>query len=270
MNRRETVGSDNAPLLEARAVVLELGGRQILDHVDLSVRRGEIVTLIGPNGGGKTCLIRVLLGLLSPTSGRVLRAPALRVGYMPQRVMVDEALPITVARFLTLGARTDPDRQREALEEVGVAHLTGQPIQSVSGGEMQRILLARALLRRPDLLVLDEPAQGLDVSGQGELFRLIAGLRERHGCGVLLVSHELHLVMAAADSVVCLNRHVCCTGHPKAVTLHPEYLRLFGDPVEAVGMAVYTHEHDHHHDLHGNVVDGEEDGSTGKVQGENP
>jgi zinc transport system ATP-binding protein len=137
------------------------------------------------------------------------------------------------------------------LEEVGVEHLIGQPIQSVSGGEMQRVLLARALLREPDLLVLDEPAQGVDVGGQGEVFRLIADIRDRYGCGVLLVSHELHLVMAAADSVVCLNQHVCCTGRPEAVSRHPEYLKLFGDPAEARGLAIYAHDHDHHHDLHG-------------------
>lgn len=245
------------PLVQARGVSLDIGGRHILHGVDLTVRPGQIVTLIGPNGAGKTCLVRVLLGLLTHTGGEVLRAPRLRVGYMPQRVLVDEVLPITVGRFLTLGGRASRSRQLDVLREVGVQHLVNQPIQSVSGGEMQRVLLARALLRQPDLLVLDEPAQGVDVAGQGEVFRLIARLRDRYGCGVLLVSHELHLVMEAADSVVCLNQHVCCTGHPEAVSRHPEYLKLFGDPSEARGLAIYTHAHDHHHDLHGCVVENE-------------
>ncbi len=262
MSGRETSVSGAAPLVEARGVELVLGGRRILHHVDLTVQRGRIVTLIGPNGAGKTCLVRVLLGLLTQTGGRVARAPGLKVGYMPQRVLVDEVLPITVGRFLTLGGRAGRRRQREVLEETGVAHLMDQPIQSVSGGEMQRVLLARALLREPDLLVLDEPAQGVDVGGQGEVFRLIAGLRERYGCGVLLVSHELHLVMAAADAVVCLNQHVCCTGRPEAVSHHPEYLKLFGDPTEARGLAVYAHDHDHRHDLHGRVVENEEQQET--------
>lgn len=243
------------PLIAARGVGLNVGGRQVLHDVDLTVERGRIVTLIGPNGAGKTCLVRVLLGLMSHTEGSVVRARPLRMGYMPQRVLVDEILPITVARFLTLGGRADRSHQRDVLREVGVEHLADQPIQSVSGGEMQRVLLARALMRRPDLLVLDEPAQGVDVAGQGEVFRLIARLRDRYGCGVLLVSHELHLVMEAADSVICLNQHVCCTGRPEAVSRHPEYLKLFGDPAQARGLAVYTHDHDHHHDLHGCVVD---------------
>jgi zinc transport system ATP-binding protein len=260
-------GSEStAPLVEARGVGLVLGGRQILHGVDLAVRPGQIVTLIGPNGAGKTCLVRVLLGLLPHTEGRVMRAPGLKVGYMPQRVLVDEVLPITVGRFLTLGGRAPAPRLREVLGEVGVAHLMHQPIQSVSGGEMQRVLLARALLREPDLLVLDEPAQGVDVTGQGEVFRLIARLRDRYGCGVLLVSHELHLVMEAADSVVCLNQHVCCTGRPEAVSRHPEYLKLFGDPAQARGLAVYTHAHDHHHDLDGHVVENERQEARGKSQ----
>ncbi|OOG24821.1 zinc ABC transporter ATP-binding protein ZnuC [Thioalkalivibrio denitrificans] len=251
-------------------VGLVLGGRRILHDVDLGVGKGQIVTLIGPNGAGKTCLVRVLLGLIGATEGQVNRAAGLRIGYMPQRVMVDEVLPITVGRFLTLGGRASRQRQEAVLRETGVAHLMGQPVQSVSGGEMQRVLLARALLREPDLLVLDEPAQGVDVGGQAEVFRLIANIRDRYGCGVLLVSHELHLVMEAADSVVCLNQHVCCTGRPEAVSRHPEYLRLFGHPSEARGLAVYAHDHDHRHDLHGCVVSDQGQGEREKVQGDKP
>ena len=233
---------------------LELGGRRILDQVSLSIQPGQITTVIGPNGAGKTCLLRVLLGLQAPTEGAVTRRRGLRIGYMPQRIQVDPVLPITVARFLTLGGAVPKSRQLDVLREVGVGHLLKQPVQSVSGGEMQRVLLARALLREPQLLALDEPAQGLDVAGQGEVFQLIEALRDRYGCGVLMVSHELHLVMAAADEVVCLNQHICCTGRPEVVTRDPAYLRLFG-PTLPEGVAIYTHHHDHRHDLQGEVID---------------
>lgn len=240
-------------LLKARGLSLVVGERRILDRVDIDLRRGEIVTVIGPNGAGKTTLIRVLLGLLRPTGGRIERRAGLRVGYMPQRLSVDEVLPLTVRRFLSLGARVSRGRMLAALEEVRVPQLIDQPMQVISGGELQRVLLARALLREPELLVLDEPAQGVDVSGQSELYRLIGRIRERHGCGVLMISHDLHLVLASADAVVCLNHHVCCTGHPEAVSQHPEYLKLFG-PLDTRGLAVYTHEHDHRHDVHGDAV----------------
>nr|WP_029762616.1 MULTISPECIES: metal ABC transporter ATP-binding protein [Ectothiorhodospira] len=240
-------------LLDARGISLQLSGRRVLEDVDLSVEPGQITTIIGPNGAGKTTLLRILLGLQTPSAGRLLRRPGLRVGYMPQRIVVDDVMPITVRRFMALGGRAPRDELRRVLAEVGVEHLLEQPVQSVSGGEMQRILLARALLRRPHLLALDEPAQGVDVSGQGEVFQLIAALRDRYGCGVVMVSHELHLVMEAADSVICLNQHVCCTGRPEAVSQDPAYLRLFGHSVPP-GVAVYTHHHDHRHDLHGDVV----------------
>ncbi|MCG5508875.1 zinc ABC transporter ATP-binding protein ZnuC [Ectothiorhodospira lacustris] len=251
---RDDLRPVDGALLAARQVALTAGGRRILDGVDMMVQPGRIVTLIGPNGAGKTSLLKVLLGLVSPSSGRVLRRPGLRIGYMPQRIQVDEILPITVRRFLGLGGRFDRDSLARVLREVGCDHLLEQPVQSVSGGEMQRILLARALLREPHLLVLDEPAQGVDVAGQGEVFQLIARLRDRYGCGVLMVSHELHLVMAAADSVICLNQHVCCTGKPDVVSRDPAYLKLFGKTMPA-GMALYTHHHDHRHDLHGDVVE---------------
>ncbi|HDP88656.1 MAG TPA: zinc ABC transporter ATP-binding protein ZnuC [Thioalkalivibrio sp.] len=245
--------SAQGALAEVSQLRVTLGGRVILHDVDLHIAPGEIVTVIGPNGAGKTTLLQVLLGLRAATSGRVFVRPGLRIGYMPQRIQIDEILPLTVRRFLSLAGRFSRARITAALEEVGAAALVDQPVQGISGGEMQRVLLARAMLREPDLLVLDEPAQGVDVTGQAELYRLIARLRDRHGCAVLMVSHDLHLVMEAADSVVCLNQHVCCTGHPEAVSQHPEYLRLFGTD-EARGLAVYSHDHDHHHNLHGEVV----------------
>jgi zinc transport system ATP-binding protein len=249
-------GRGGATLIEAVGVTVRIGRHELLSGVDLEVAAGEILSLIGPNGAGKTTLVRVLLGVQSPGGGRIRRRPGLIVGYVPQRLHVDPTLPLAVGRFLSVGRRwRDRTRTSEALAEVGAAHLERALIAELSGGEFQRVTLARALLRDPDLLILDEPAQGVDFSGQLELYALIERLRDERGCGVLLVSHDLHVVMAATDRVVCLNRHVCCAGQPEAVSRHPEYLNLFGHRA-AAGLAIYTHEHDHAHDLTGAVVEG--------------
>ncbi len=213
-------------LLSLRDVSLRLGGHPVLDRVDLDVAPGQVVILIGPNGAGKTTLLRVALGLARADTGTVMRRARV-VAYMPQHVSVEDTLPLTVDRFLCLAGRADRKRRQAALEEVSAAHLHDSPVQSISGGEMQRVLLARALLRDPDLLVLDEPAQNVDVAGQAEIYELIDRIRGRHGCGVLMVSHDLNLVMAAADQVICLNHHVCCTGRPEEVRTDAEFLALF-------------------------------------------
>ena len=241
------------PLVEARGVSVHLGRRSVLEAVDLTVHAGEIVTLIGLNGAGKSTLVRVLLGIIRPSRGEVVRAPGLRIGYAPQHVHRDPVLPMTVRRFLTLGAAATRERLEALLAEVGAGAILDHPLAEISGGELHRVLLARALLREPGLLVLDEPLAGVDITGQGELYRLIATIRDRYGCGVLLVSHDLHLVMAATDTVVCLNRHVCCTGHPRAITRDPAFVSLFG-PHVASALAIYQHSHDHHHDALGEPV----------------
>ena len=243
----------NEPLLTVENVHFAIRGNPILQAVSLRVAPGEIVALIGPNGAGKSTLVRIVLGLLHPARGQVQLKPGIRVGYMPQRLMIDETLPLTVQRFVTLGMRASRERVRSALREVGAAHVFDAPMQAISGGETQRVLLARALLREPALLVLDEPIQGVDLTGQYELYDLISGLRRQRGCGILMVSHELHLVMAATDEVVCLNRHVCCSGHPDLVAQDPAYLELFGID-GARRLAIYHHHHNHRHDLHGTVV----------------
>lgn len=242
----------DSALIRGHGIGKMIDGRAVLDGVDLVVSESEIVTVIGPNGAGKSMLLRILLGLVKPDRGSVVRRPAIRIGYMPQELVVDRTLPLPVRRFLELGAPAKPAAILSALEEVGASHVIDSPIQSVSGGEFQRVLLARALLRDPDLLVLDEPVQGVDVGGQEDLFRLIRRIRDDHGCGVLMVSHDLHLVMAATDTVVCLNRHVCCTGRPETVKGDPAYLALFG-ATAAGAIAVYAHHHDHQHDDAGRV-----------------
>ena len=236
-------------LIRLDGVAVSFNGQPVLDDVQLSVQPGEIVTLIGPNGAGKTTLVRVVLGLLQPERGNVHRAPRLRIGYMPQKLHVDATLPLSVLRFLRLVPGVDRKRVLAALAEVGAEQVIDSPLQSISGGEMQRVLLARALLREPQLLVLDEPVQGVDVNGQEALYRLISRIRVETGCAILMVSHDLHLVMAATDQVICLNRHVCCHGTPEAVSASAAYTELFG-----VRTALYTHHHDHEHGLHGDVA----------------
>ncbi|WP_163836254.1 zinc ABC transporter ATP-binding protein ZnuC [Spartinivicinus ruber] len=226
--------------------------RQVLQSVNLELHQGEIVTLIGPNGAGKTTLVKLVLGLLAPDRGERFQQHNLRIGYMPQRLHIEPTFPLTVERFLALAGHYSIPEIKAALARVGVSRLQKSPVQKVSGGEMQRILLARALLRKPQLLVLDEPVQGVDISGQKELYRLIQSIRNEIDCGVLMVSHDLHLVMAATDRVVCLNRHICCSGSPSQISNHPEYLALFGEPEEE--LAVYTHHHDHQHGVDGKVI----------------
>lgn len=244
-------------LLTLRDISLQRDGRPVLDRVSLQINPGEILTLIGPNGAGKTCLVRIALGLLAPDGGSRQAKAGLRTGYLPQKLGLNESLPLDVARFLTLARPGLKDADlRNALAETGAGAVLHTPVTRLSGGELQRVLLARALLREPELLVLDEPAQGVDITGQEELYGLIARVRDERRCGVLMVSHDLHLVMAATDHVLCLNRHVCCEGHPESVGAHPEYLRLFG--AQGVkGLAVYSHRHDHHHDAHGEVCNHE-------------
>jgi zinc transport system ATP-binding protein len=246
-----------AVLLHTVAMTKRFGGLVALDKLDLEVSRGSICSIIGPNGAGKTTLIKIAMGLLSPSDGQVLLAPDLRIGFMPQRLTLSTTLPISVERFLELGTHAAKGGIAQALAEVGATNLIRTRMQDLSGGELQRVLLARALLQQPDLLVLDEPTQGVDLKGQAELYRLIMQIRERHRCGVLMVSHDLHLVMAATDEVICLNQHVCCHGHPSKVSSDPAYLELFGKR-DADTMAFYTHYHTHHHELSGDVVSDED------------
>jgi len=239
------------PLVSAKHIDVHFGRKNILSDVHLTVRSKEIVSLIGPNGAGKSTLVRVVLGLIKPNSGEITLKPGIRIGYMPQGLLVEPYMPISVLRFLQLTEGVTQSALGDILKELTIEHLKDSELQSISGGELQRVLLARALLRQPDLLVLDEPVQGVDVTGQEELYQLITHIRDKHHCGILMVSHDLHLVMAGTDSVICLNKHVCCSGHPAMVSQHPEFLNLFGSKPAA--LAVYAHQHNHQHNLGGDV-----------------
>jgi zinc transport system ATP-binding protein len=222
----------------------ETGEKVILENVSLTLTPGKITTLIGPNGAGKTTLLKALLGLMPLSSGTVTPKPGLKIGYMPQKLDINPLLPMTVEGLLRLSSTKRLSKIQPLIDaclaETGASALKQRRLSVLSGGEMQRVMLARALLAAPGLLVLDEPMQGVDVLGQEELYHLIARIRDKRGCGILLVSHDLHLVMAASDKVICLNKHVCCSGHPDQVTATPEYQGLF--------VAPYHHSHDHRHD----------------------
>lgn len=237
----------DAPLIATEALTLRHGGVTALSRVDFAIRPGEIVTLVGPNGSGKTSFLRALAGTLPPASGRILRREGLRMGYVPQSLALDPTLPMTVDRFLRLAGERSRSVRDAALARAGAEGLSERQMSALSGGQFQRALLAHALLRRPDLLLLDEPTQGLDQPGAAAFYRLVAELRDELGCAVLMVSHDLHVVMSASDRVICLNGHVCCEGAPTVVAAAPEYRALFGMGTGGA-LALYRHEHDHAHD----------------------
>lgn len=241
----------SAPLLEARGLGVTLGGQRVLQGVDLTLNPAEIVTVVGPNGSGKSTLLKLLIGATRPDEGRVARRAGLRIGYVPQTLAVDSTLPITVDRFLALAAGREATAAAtaEAMERLGISGLSGRQLSALSGGQFQRALLAQAVLRRPDLLVLDEATKGLDQPGEARFYRLVETIRAELGCGVLMVSHDLHVVMAASDRVVCLNGHVCCEGTPTVVSAAPEYRALFGHGTHGA-LALYRHDHDHEHGGH--------------------
>lgn len=234
-------------LIEAQGLGVGFGGPLVLRDVNFRIRSGEIVTVVGPNGSGKSVLMRLLLGILPPGRGWVKRKPGLRVGYVPQRLHVDSGMPLPVRRFLSLPRRHSDGDIAAVLERVGVPGVAQQQMTTLSGGQFQRVLLARALLARPEILVLDEPTQGLDQPGVAAFYRLIEDVRAELGCAVLSVSHDLHVVMSASDRVICLNGHVCCEGTPKVVSNAPEYRALFGLGTGGA-LALYRHDHDHGHD----------------------
>ena len=232
---------------------VKLGNNTLIHDVSLSVSRGEIVTLVGPNGSGKSTTIKAILGIQKPDSGSISSIDRLAIGYVPQKLEINRTMPLTVRRFMRLTQNYTDAAISEALSTTGIDGLQTREIANLSGGEFQRVLIARAIACKPDLLVLDEPVQGVDFSAELEIYQLIAQLRDELNCGVLLVSHDLHIVMAETDTVICLNGHVCCSGSPQVVTSSPEFIDLFGAR-GSEALAVYRHHHDHTHGPDGEVI----------------
>ncbi len=250
--------ADTTPLIEAKGLSVAYGkAAAVLRDVDFRLLPGEIVTVVGPNGSGKSSFLKALVGTLAPAAGTIWRAPGLRVGYVPQKLHLDPNLPLNLGRFLRLLQPLDRNTVSNLLARVGIPGLENRPMGALSGGQMQRALLAQAIAGRPQVLVLDEPTQGLDQPGIAAFYRLIEDLRRELGCAVLSVSHDLHVVMSASDRVICLNGHVCCEGTPEVVSNAPEYRALFGlGTGGALALYRHTHDHDHDHDhAHGHPHD---------------
>lgn len=235
------------PLIDVSGLAISLDGRRVLDDVSLQVTRGEIITIVGPNGSGKSSLLRAMVGAIRPAKGRVTRAPGLKIGYVPQKLTIDPTLPMTVGRFLSLPHRVSKAVALDALERAGATGLQDRQMTHLSGGQFQRVMLARAVLHAPDVLMLDEATQGLDQPGSAAFYRRIEDIRQTLGCAIVMVSHDLHVVMAASDRVLCVNGHICCQGTPDIVASAPEYRALFGTGTKGA-LALYRHQHTHQHD----------------------
>ena len=245
---RSTMAMNDEILIQASGLGVRLGGRRILENVDFAVRRGEIVTVVGPNGSGKSTLLRALIGAIAPSRGSVKHQKGLQIGYVPQRLHIDPTLPLTVDRFLNLPRRHAREDIAKALGRAGLPAYGNASMASLSGGQFQRVLMARAILDQPQLLMLDEASQGLDQTGTADFYRQVEEIRDTLGCGIIMVSHDLHVVMRAADRVVCLNQTICCQGHPEAVSADPEYHALFGAGGDEA-LALFRHDpHQHPHD----------------------
>ena len=243
---------DNDLLVKVSNAGLYKDGKWLVKGVNLNITKGKIVTLIGPNGSGKTTTAKIALGLYKNIEGNVERLTN-KIAYVPQKVLIDWTLPVRVIDFMVLTQDLQEKEINDALSLTGVEHLKNNNLRELSGGEFQRVLLARAIAKKPDLLVLDEPVQGVDFTGEVELYALIKKISETLKCGILLISHDLHVVMSATDYVVCLNGHVCCSGTPVDVAQNKEYKELFGEKSSQL-LSLYEHEHDHVHTSDGNIV----------------
>ncbi|MEP6356249.1 MAG: metal ABC transporter ATP-binding protein [Hyphomicrobiales bacterium] len=234
------------PLVTLDNAGIHRAGNWLVRGVSFSIEAGEIVTLIGPNGSGKSTTAKMALGIIKPDEGSVTRKQNLNISYVPQKLEIDWTLPLSVRRFMRLTGNVSTNEADKAMTATGVNHMADAEMRTLSGGEFQRAMLARAIARKPDLLVLDEPVQGVDFTGEIALYDLIKNIRDEIQCGILLISHDLHVVMAATDRVMCLNGHVCCSGTPTVVASSPEYQALFGARATST-LAVYEHHHDHTH-----------------------
>ncbi len=242
---------ENNILVKLNEVGIKQNDKWLVKGVSLIVEKGKIVTLIGPNGSGKSTTAKIALGIYKKIEGQVEKYTN-NVGYVPQKISIDWTLPLRVNDFMLLTENLKDEAVNEALSLTGVIHLKNKNLGNLSGGEFQRVLLARAISRKPDLLVLDEPVQGVDFTGEIALYELIKKISDTLNCGILLISHDLHTVMSATDHVVCLNGHVCCSGSPSDVARNNEYKALFGEQASQT-LSIYEHKHDHVHSNDGEV-----------------
>lgn len=249
------IHSINVPLVELQNINVQFEQQSVLQDINLTIYPNSVMTIVGPNGGGKSTLLKVLLKLVTPTSGKVIHNKNLRIGYVPQKIHLDHSLPLTVEKFLALKRGISTQKIAQALALFSIRHLAKNQMHKLSGGEMQRVLLARAILNEPNLLVLDEATQGVDINGQIELYQLIHETQKKLNCAILMVSHDLHIVMASTNEVLCINQHICCAGTPEKVSNDPKFIHFFGDQF-AKNIAFYTHHHNHKHDIHGDVCCG--------------
>lgn len=254
MTNRAAALRSESQLVSLENAGIRRDGRWLVRGLDFSIRRGEVVTLIGPNGAGKSTTAKLAIGVLRPDEGAVTRASGMRIGYVPQKLAIDWTMPLSVRRLMRLTGPLPDGELTDALKATGIPHLIDAEVRHLSGGEFQRALLARAIARKPDLMVLDEPVQGVDFVGESALYDLIRSIRNSTGCGILMISHDLHMVMAGTDTVICLNGHICCRGTPETVSQSADYLKLFGN---TRSLAVYSHHHDHTHLPDGRVLHGD-------------
>ena len=234
---------------ELKNISLKLNNNEILRDINLQLKKGEITTLIGPNGGGKTSIARILIGVIKANQGEVLIEKNYKIGYMPQKLIIDNTIPIRVIDFINLSSlknHNSKENQEKLASRLGLTNILQKSIHEISGGELQKVSMLRALIQNPEILVLDEPTQFMDIAAQGEFYQLIDEIRQQKHCAVLMISHDLHMVMQKTNQVICVNHHICCHGNPESISEHPEYLSLFGkDKINNI--AIYSHHHDHKH-----------------------
>ena len=239
-------------LVKLKDVGFEQNGKWLVKGVSLQVEKGKIVTLIGPNGSGKSTTAKMALGILKPDEGTNSIENNIKISYVPQKISIDWSLPLRAIDFMNLTNKYEINAISEALSLTGIENLIYRDVRNLSGGEFQRLLMARAIVKNPDFLVLDEPVQGVDYPGEIALYKTIQEIVKKINCGILLISHNLHVVMSQTDHVICLNGHVCCSGEPKSIIREPEYIKLFGKNIDPT-LAFYQHEHDHKHLPDGSV-----------------
>jgi len=243
-------------LISAHNISVVKNEKAILKNIDIEINKNDFLTIIGPNGAGKTMLLKCLMEFYKPDSGKIIKKPNLKIGYMPQSINIINTMPLSVQNFITVRKKFDEVSFKKVVSETQTEKIIDKQLSVLSGGEMQRVLLARSLLNNPELLILDEPAQNLDVSGQIYFYNLLQSIYLKRGLSVLMVSHDLHLVMVSTKKVICLSNHICCYGKPQHITKDPEFISMFGKDMANI-MAVYQHSNESDKIQYNNITNGE-------------